>query len=317
MTASAGPPTPADRARRLRAVLNREGGAARRLGVDAMRARLEEGFAAGGVLAELCFLPSGELRAALQAALADARDGSLDGVVVGGGDGSVNCAAGVLAGTPVPLGVLPVGTLNHFAKDLGMPLELAAAAEAIARAEPRSVDVAEVNGRVFVNNSLLGVYPYMVADRERRRRLHGLGKWLAMSLAFLRMLARFPRRRLEIVVGGETTRHRTPCLFVGVNEYEVERFKLQRRGGMAGGQLWLLVAKHASPLSFAWFACRTAFRGLDPAAGDFELLRAPFVEVHLAATRAPVSADGELERMRGPLRYRIRPGDLRVLAPPA
>jgi diacylglycerol kinase family enzyme len=300
---------------RLRVLVNRDGGTAARMGVEALRARLAEAFARGGADADLVFPKGRELRPALEQALSDARAGRLDAVAVGGGDGSVNAAASVLAGTGVPLGVLPLGTLNHFAKDVGMPQDLDAAVAAIcAGTPPREVDAADVNGRIFVNNSLLGVYPYMVADRERRRRLHGLGKWLAMSLAFLRMLARFPRRRLVLRAEGWSRPYRTPCLFVGVNEYELELFKLQRRMGMDGGQLWLLVAKHTRPLPFAWFAFRAAFRGLD-SSDDFELLRVTEVEVRPSATRVPVSADGELERMRGPLRYRIHPRALRVVAP--
>lgn len=295
-------------------LVNRDGGTARRLGEPALREQLDAGFARGGAEAELVFLDAASLRPALQQARADARAGRLGAIVVAGGDGSVNTAAGVLAGTDVPLGVLPAGTLNHFAKDLGMPQELGVAAEAIARGRPRRIDAAEVNGRVFVNNSLLGVYPYMVADRERRRQLQGLGKWLAMTLAFVRMLWRFPRRRLALSVEGRQHLYRTPCLFVGVNEYELELFRLQRRNGMDGGRLWLLVAKHDDPWRFAWFAFRAAFRGLSPSA-DFELMRATSAEVRLSASRAPVSADGEIERMRGPLRYRILPGALLVLAP--
>lgn len=276
---------------------------------------MAEAFRRCGQEAELVLAAGAELRGLAERALADARAGRVHAVVVGGGDGSVSTVAGVLAGTGVPLGVLPLGTLNHFAADLGVPGELEAAVAAICASAPRAVDVAEVNGRVFVNNSLLGVYPYMVADRERRRKLHGLGKWVAMSLAFLRMLVRFPRRRLAVCAEGWTRPYRTPCLFVGVNEYEVELFRLRRRTGMDCGELWLLVAKHDSPLRFAWFAFRSAFRGLR-AGDDFEQLRATEVEVRLSATRVPVAADGEVERMRGPLRYRVRPGDLTVLAPP-
>jgi diacylglycerol kinase family enzyme len=96
----------------------------------------------------------------------------------------------------------------------------------------RAVDVAEVNGRVFVNNSLLGAYPYMVADRERRRRELGLGKWTAMSLAFLRMLARFPRRRIVLRMNDGKQRVRTPCLMVGMNEYDPRKLEIRRRHGM-------------------------------------------------------------------------------------
>jgi diacylglycerol kinase family enzyme len=300
---------------RLRAVLNGDGGTIQRAGPDALRAQLAAAFERCGVAAELVIATGPEMRPQLEQALAEARAGRIDAVVVGGGDGSVSTAAGVLAGTGVPLGVLPVGTLNHFAKDLGMPLEIEAAAEALATAEVAAVDVGEVNGRVFVNNSLLGVYPYMVADRERRRELHGIGKWTAMSLAFLRMLWRFPRRRVTLCVEGRTTPFHTPCLVVGVNEYDAELFSVRRRGGLDNGHLWLLVAKHGHSLSFAWFAFRAAFRGLNES-DDFEVLLVTSAEVRIKASRVPVAADGEVERMRGPLRYRIRPGDLRVLRPP-
>lgn len=297
-------------------LVNRAGGTAARLGEAELRRRLARAFAEAGVRAELVFAQGGALPALARAALADARAGGLDAVVVGGGDGSVGTIAGVLAGTSVPLGVLPLGTRNHFARDLGLPPEPEAAAEALARALPRAVDVGEVNGRVFVNNSVLGVYPYLVAERERGQEGLGIGKWPATALAFLRLLARFPRRRLRIQAEGWSRPYRTPCLFVGVNEYELEPFRLPRREVLDGGRLWLLVARHRGPLRFAWFAFRASFRGLKPAK-DFEVFRVTAAEVRPKATRLPVACDGEVERMRGPLRYRIRPGDLLVLAPPA
>lgn len=300
---------------RLRVLVNRTGGAVQRLGVEELRQRLIAAFAQSGTTVDLVFAAAGELPELARQGLRDAGAGRLDALVVGGGDGSVGAVAGVLAGTGVPLGVLPLGTLNHFAKDLGMPLGIEAAVAALAAGRTREIDVAEVNGRVFVNNSLLGVYPYMVADRERWRRALGLGKWPAMTLAFLRMLVRFPRRRLRIQAEGWSRPYRTPCLFVGVNEYEAEPFRWPRRNGMDGGRLWLVVARHGRPLRFIWFAFRAAFRGIEPA-DDFEVFRVTAVEVRPAVARVPVAADGEVERMHRPLRYRIRPRDLRVLAPP-
>ena len=116
--------------------------------------------------------------------------------MVGGGDGSIRAVAGVLADSDVPLGVVPLGTLNHFAKDLGIPLKVEDAAATIAAGRTRLVDLAEVNGETFINNSSIGIYPYMVIDRERRRAQHKLTKWMAMVPAFFRMLRHFPRRRL-------------------------------------------------------------------------------------------------------------------------
>jgi diacylglycerol kinase family enzyme len=90
--------------------------------------------------------------------------------VAAGGDGTVNAVASAVAGTERCMGVLPVGTLNHFAHDLGLPLKLEAAVAAITGGRTRGIDVAEVNGAVFVNNSSIGAYPTMVLDRERMRK---------------------------------------------------------------------------------------------------------------------------------------------------
>lgn len=306
----------ATQARRLAVVVNRNGGTVLRLGPDALRQRLGAAFREAGARAEMHLVAGAEMSSTLERALERARAGELDGIVVGGGDGSVNGAANLLAGTGVPLGVLPVGTLNHFARDLGLPADPAEAAAVIARAAPRAVDVAEVNGRVFVNNSLLGAYPYMVADRERRRDQHGLGKWTAMTLAFLRMLWRFPRRRLTLCFEGEKLPVRTPSLMVGVNEYDPKNLAVRRNHGLDRGELWVLVARHSRPLSFAWFAFRTVFRGLD-AGEDFDLVKLQSLEVRARTSRLLVACDGELLRLRPPLKYKIRPGELLVLAPEA
>src|SRR6185503_16647759 len=100
-----------------------------------------------------------------------------DAVVIGGGDGTVSAAADRAVRHGKPIGVLPLGTLNHFARDLGMPPDLRDAVRAIATGVVREVDVGEVNGRVFVNNSSIGVYPTVVRDRDEQRLRFGRGKW--------------------------------------------------------------------------------------------------------------------------------------------
>ena len=102
-------------------------------------------------------------------------------IVAGGGDGTVSTVAAALVDTDIVFGVLPLGTLNHFAKDLGVPLELADAVALLASGRPKRVDVGEVNGRIFVNNSSLGLYPDIVRDRERQQKRLGRGKWLAFA----------------------------------------------------------------------------------------------------------------------------------------
>jgi len=109
-------------------------------------------------------------------------------LVAGGGDGTMNAVASVLAGSDTALGVLPLGTLNHFARDLRLPLALDAAVETVVQGRRKSIDVGEVNHRVFVNNSSLGLYPAMVHQREKLRRRLGGGKWHAMLRAMLIVL---------------------------------------------------------------------------------------------------------------------------------
>ena len=245
-----------------------------------------------------------------------AKRGEIDAVVVGGGDGSIRTVAGVLAETSVPLGVLPLGTLNHFAKDLGIPLPLKEAAATIAAGTIRIVDLADVNGETFINNSSIGIYPYMVIDRERRRARHKLAKWMAMVPAFFRMLRHFPRRRLRILAKGFARPYRTPCLIVGNNEYGMELFTFGKRDRLDTGKLWFYVVKPRNPAEFFLMVCRLCFGHLDQAR-DLDKLELAEAEISAKASRLPVALDGEVKIMHTPLHYRSRPGALRVLVPPA
>ena len=103
-------------------------------------------------------------------------------VVAGGGDGTLSAVAAALVGTDTALGVLPMGTLNHFAKDLGIPLKLEKAVQTLFTGKIARVDVGEVNGRIFLNNSSIGFYPRIVQARKREQR-RGRSKWVAFAQA--------------------------------------------------------------------------------------------------------------------------------------
>ncbi len=149
-------------------------------------------------------------------------------IIVGGGDGSVSAAAAAVSGTDACLAILPMGTLNHFARDLGIPTNLDEAAAVIAAGHIRKVDVATLNSQVFVNNSAIGLYPLMVADREAQQRRLGRSKRTAMAVAGLRTLARFHHHRLRLTIDGMAQRTiETSLLFVGNNDY---RFELGHAG---------------------------------------------------------------------------------------
>ena len=299
---------------RLVALLNVGAGAASHKSTDGLRDELAGASDALNIVAEIKFCGGTELKQLAEAALESAKAGEIDAVVIGGGDGSIRTVASVLAGTGVPLGILPLGTRNHFAKDLGIPLHLGEAVEVIARGTQRRVDIAEVNGETFINNSSIGIYPYLVLDRERRRAHHKLAKWMAMIPALFRAARHFPRRRLALSAEGWTRPYRTPCLLIGNNEYGVEFPTLGRRHDLDKGLLSVYVVKQRRALGFFWMIWRMGF-GKVTQERDVESFRLSDLLVRSKTSRLPVALDGDVEFMHPPLHYRTRPGALRVIVP--
>ena len=291
--------------RRVRVFLNKRSG-----GEDAEAGRLIDLFAGHG-----CHCVVTELEPSLDLAALARNDPEDVAYIAAGGDGTVNCVANLVANTARPMGVLPVGTLNHFAKDLGLPCGLEAAVAVAAGEATRTVDVGEVNGRIFVNNSSLGAYPVMVLDRERMKRT-GWNRWVSLAVASFKCFVRLRRLRIEIEVDGVVRRRRTPFLFVGNNEYCVEGSSLGKRERLDCGELALYLAHdvtRAGVLRMAWASLRGRLRELP----EYEELKATAAIVTVRRRHVRVSRDGEVKRMAAPLRYRILPGGLCVLCPAA
>jgi diacylglycerol kinase family enzyme len=221
----------------------------------------------------------------------------------------------VLAGSDIPLGVLPLGTLNHFARDLGISFVAEEAVAVIAAGADRAVDVGEINNTIFINNSSIGLYPYLVLGRERRRRRKRLSKWTAMILAIPGVLRNLPVFRLDILVGGTVEPCRSPCVFIGNNEYRISAPGLGTRDSLDRGELCLYVARTQGRLAMFWLACRSVF-GLVRQQRDLRIFRGATADISSRRRRLLVAFDGEVETMQSPLHYKIRPGALRVFAPP-
>ena len=235
-------------------------------------------------------------------------------VIVGGGDGTISAAASALVGTDTMLGILPLGTLNHFARDLGIPTELGEAAKLIATGTSRAVDVAEMNDRIFINNSAIGLYPLMVLDRDLQRKRLGRSKKLAMIVASVRTLARFGHQRLTLTVNDERERVDTPLLFVGNNDYRIDLGAPGQRESVEDGQLCVMVMRKKTRRGLSAASIRALFNRTR----DNDMERIDGVELLRVSSRRsviPVSLDGEVLAAAPPLDYRIRKGALRVIAP--
>jgi diacylglycerol kinase family enzyme len=235
-------------------------------------------------------------------------------VAAGGGDGTINAVASVVVGSGVHFGVLPLGTLNHFAKDLGIPLELDEAVRNLASGTPRKIDVGEVNGRIFLNNSSLGLYPDIVRDREKQQRRLGRGKWLAALWAAVGALRRYPFLSMRLVVEGKRLARRTPFVFIGNNRYTMEGLAIGERDCLDDGLLSLYVAQHPTRLGLLRFAL-DALRGKLGSERNFDVFETTEFDIETHHARLHVATDGEVTAMDAPLRYRVRPGALTVLVP--
>lgn len=235
-------------------------------------------------------------------------------IVAAGGDGTISAVAATVAGTDKVLGVLPVGTLNHFAKDLRIPLDLESAVRTIVEGEIAAVDVAEVNGRIFINNSNLGLYPQIVSRREAQQERLARGKWTAFLWATVQALRRFPFLDLRIAFEGQEIFRRTAFLFVGNNEYQIAGFNLGSRACVDGARLGLYLSHRTGRLGLFRLAFHALFGRVDQAE-DFDAFCVSEARIDSRKRRLLVACDGEVERMEGPLHYRIRPAALRVMVP--
>ena len=292
-------------------LLNRDGGAV--VADPDIAGKVVDALHAAGIEGEI-ELVGGEECAARCRAIAKRGDPVL---IVGGGDGTISTAASALAETQTALGILPLGTLNHFARDLGIPAGLDEAAQLIAAGNERRVDVVEMNGRIFINNSAIGLYPLMVVDRDAQQKRLGRSKRLAMLVASLRTLLRFRHQRLTLTVNDEDKgRIDTPLLFVGNNDYRVDIGAPGHRDRLDDGELCVLVTRKKTR---AGLIAATVRALLDRSRPD-DMVRIDGVErLRVASHRSQlaVALDGEVVSAPPPLDYRIRKRALRVIAPPA
>jgi diacylglycerol kinase family enzyme len=274
--------------------------------VDRVRAALQN--AGHGV--QIVEVHSGQ---EISAAAAEAVGKGLGPVLVGGGDGTINAAASALVGTSSALAVLPLGTFNHLAKDLNIPLDVEGAVANAFSGKEIAIDVGEVNGRFFLNNSSIGLYPGLVANRESIEK-RGHGKWAAFFPAAAYALWRYSPLTVRLNISGQrdvaTT---TPFVFVGNNKYETHPPLLGQRKSLTTGLLWFCRAPHASRTRL-FIAALKALTGLGSVTelADFD---ATECEVITGRKHIRVSVDGEVVAMQSPLHYSIKPKALRIIVP--
>lgn len=294
-------------------LINRSGGTAAKLG-DKLQGEVEAAFAEAGVEIDLHLLEGCDLA---DAAKNFAREPL---VVAGGGDGTLGCVAKALLdaagkGKAPLFGILPVGTRNHLARELGIPLDLPGAAKLIAEHPERRIDIGRVNGELFVNNASVGLYPSLVRRRDVARKRLGLPKAIAAIPATAGALANLRNDRLHLDTPEGKQSLKTPMLFVGNNRYALDAGKIGKREALDGGQLALYAVAAKSPAGLVAFALRTIIGRANPdldfaALGEMQEFR-----VDGAGQSIFIALDGEVKSLALPLEFEIEPGGLTVIAP--
>ena len=234
-------------------------------------------------------------------------------IVAAGGDGTVSTVAEQVARAGKTLGVLPLGTLNNFSKDLGIPQTLPEAVHTIAAGDERSIDLAEVNGRIFVNNSSIGLYPEIVLRRVEHQRL-GHGKWNAAFWAALQMFRLSPFLKVRIELNGKTFLRKTPFVFIGNNEYEMDFYNIGRRISLDEGVLSVYFLHRGGRWGVTLLLLHTLFSRLRQWK-DFEEVCTGTITIQTRKKKLNVALDGEVLQIGSPLVYRILPKALRVIVP--
>ncbi|MDP9057075.1 MAG: hypothetical protein M3N34_07100 [Pseudomonadota bacterium] len=268
-------------------------------------------FAAAGEQADIVLLDGMQMAGAIGDLVASERR-----LVIAGGDGTISCAASVLAGTDTELAILPLGTLNHFARDSGIPADLTAAAAVAVRGRATKVDTVTVGDRVCINNASLGIYPVLVRSRDTLQK-DGLSKRVSALPAAWAALTKAHDLHLELDTGQGPRPLVTPLLFIGNNTYSLDGGSVGKRASLDAGELCVLAVRHRPRLALAWFALRTIVGKSSPAQ-DFAVIDScATIRLSAVQTNIQVAIDGEVKQMPLPLEFTIQPRSLNLVVDPA
>ncbi len=236
-------------------------------------------------------------------------------VIAAGGDGTINAVAHAVLGSGCPFGVIPQGTFNYFARVHGIPQDTAAATQALLAATVEACQVGQVNERLFLVNGSLGLYPQLLEDREAYKQKFGRSRLVALVSGVVTLLKQRRQLRLSIESDGKTHELRTPTLFVGNNQLQLERIGIAEAEALQHGQLVALATRAIGTLPLFSLALRGALGQL----GEADQIRcAAFRKLTVqpqGRRRVKVATDGEIQWMQTPLVFQVAKEPLLLLIP--
>ena len=251
---------------------------------------------------------------ALAQQAADARPGIM---VAAGGDGTLNAVATAAYARGRPFAVIPLGTFNYFARDIGIPLDTEAATRVVADGCLRAVPIGRINGRLFLNNASIGLYRHLIEEREQFKRRFGRNRFVALISGLVTLLREHRTYHLRMEIDGEATTLSTRTVFFGRNTLQIEQLGLDEAICVARGELAVLALRDVGRLALLGVAMRSAVARLETAENLYQAC-AKTVQVEWLDTRRNhirVAVDGELVDCTLPLLVESVPDALQVIVP--
>ncbi|MBK1724513.1 diacylglycerol/lipid kinase family protein [Thiocystis violacea] len=307
------PPGSTTTGSRVLAVINPTSGDADPDGVDPVLELLNRRLGEHGIAIQVIpFAPE-----ILAASLRDALGEDVRAIYVAGGDGTLLSVVEALNGHRVPIGIIPRGTMNWMAKDLGIPLDLEDAVAALLNARVQNVDIGYVNGEPFLCACMVGVGPLVARWRERERRTAAWQRWPKLLWRALTLLRSYPHRRMTLVTGAGRERLRSRTVVVTSNLLDASFGPLPRRARLDGGILGIYAVRKTSTREFARLLTRLMLGSWQ---ADDAVLTTATAEASLAVSgrgAIAVMLDGEIRRLKTPLCFSIEPNAVAMLVPAA
>jgi len=239
-------------------------------------------------------------------------------VIAVGGDGTLNTVAQAAHALGCPMGVVPQGTFNYFARTHGIPSDPAEATSQLLQWAPRPVQVAAINDHVFLVNASLGLYPDLLEDREAYKARFGRSRWVAFWAASATLLRAQRRLRLHIEQGAAARDVQALTLFIGNNRLQLEQLGVEPEQAIPSAHVTAVMLRPIGTLSML----RLMLHGAMGTLGDAQSVeRFEFDHLVVRPTLAPgrrgvkVAFDGEVTRLRAPLDFRVLSKPLYLLMP--
>jgi diacylglycerol kinase family enzyme len=293
------------------AVLNREGGTFRTTDMQAYAEKARAVFGEAGDELEVIVCDGRDTPAALErAAIRD----DIDAIIAGGGDGTISTAAGIAWRAGVPLGVIPAGTMNLFARSLKLPLDIWAVLETLAQGDIRECDIGSADGQAFVHQFSAGMHARMVRYRNTLSYRTRVGKIAANVRASVGVVLDPPQFEVEFEVEGRREKRLTSAISVSNNPFGENALMFSE--DLTTGHLGIYIAEPLKPTT----AARLAFdimRGKLKENQAITEMQARAVELHFPRVykTANYVLDGELVPLGRDISIRLHPGELKVIVP--